>query len=109
MANYRTDEILRHFDLVAEAVQGQIAQVGEGVVLSNERLGRIEARLDRVESRLDRVETRSEALESEMRAGFAEVKSMIKLSYVELEGRMSSLERELLDLRSRVQKLETRA
>jgi hypothetical protein len=34
---------------------------------------------------------------------------MIKLSYVELEGRMSSLERELLDLRSRVQKLETRA
>ena len=45
MANDRTDEILRHFDLVAEAVQGQIAQVGEGVVLSNERLGRIEARL----------------------------------------------------------------
>jgi hypothetical protein len=44
-----------------------------------------------------------------MRTGFAEVKSMIKLSYVELEGRMSSLERELLDLRSRVQKLETRA
>jgi hypothetical protein len=77
MANDRTDEILRHFDLVAEAVQGQIAQVGEGVVLSNERLGRIEARLDRVESRLDRVETRSEALESEMRTGFAEVKSMI--------------------------------
>ena len=127
MTNDRGDEIMRNFDAVAERLETQIAQVGEGVVLTNERLDRADVRLGRMETRaeafenevragfgrvdarFDRMEARTDSLENEVRAGFAEVKSMIKLSYVELEGRMSSLERELLDLRSRVQKLETRA
>ncbi len=119
MTDDRADEIIRHFDVVAEALGTQIAQVGEGVVLSNDRLGRVDARLDLIETRaesfgnevrarFDRADARAESLENEVRAGFAEMKSMIKLSYVELEGRMSTLERELVDLRSRVQKLEAR-
>ena len=95
---------MRHFDAVAERLETQIAQVGKGVVLTNERLDRTNVRLDRIETRaksfenevhagfanvnarFDRVHARGDFLESEVRAGFAEVKSMIKLSYVELEG-----------------------
>ena len=88
----RVDDLHRHFDTVAENLVGQIQQVAEGVVLANERL-------DRVESGLD-------VLEQHTTAEFGEVKSMIRLSYAELERRLGTLESTVLDLAHRVEVLE---
>ncbi len=151
----RFDELHRHFDVVAENLQGQIQQVGEGVVLGSERLDRVEARLDGVDGRLDRFETavradfaqmeqraerfetavladfaqmeqraerfetaaradfaqmeqRAERFETAVRADFSEVKSMVKLSFAELDRRLTTLESTVHDLSSRLERLETR-
>jgi len=42
----------------------------------------------------------------EVRAEFQEVKAMIKFSYAELDRRVRSLEHEIVDLRSRVERIE---
>ena len=79
------DDLHRHFDVVAENLVGQIQQVAEGVVLANERLDRFEQRTT---------------------AEFGEVKSMIRLSYAELERRLGTLESTVVDLAHRVETLE---
>jgi chromosome segregation ATPase len=81
----RIDDLHRHLDLVAESLNGQIQQMAEGVVVANERLDRFEQRTT---------------------AEFGEVKSMIRLSYAELERRLGTLEATVLDLAHRVETLE---
>ncbi len=109
------DELHRHFDVVAENLQGQIQQVAEGVVLGNERLDRVEVRLEGIEGRLDRVEVRLDGidgrldhLETAVHADFSEVKSMVKLSFAELDRRLTTLETIVHDLTGRLERLETR-
>jgi len=109
------EDIKRHFDVIAEQLQSSIGQVAEGVALNAERLDRVEGKIDRIEGRLDRMEVRLDAhdtrfdrLEGEMREGFTEVKSMIKLSYAEIDGRLAHLEREVTDLRSRLEAVEAK-
>ena len=115
----RFDELHRHFDVVAENLQGQIQQVAEGVVLGNERLHRVEVRLDGIDGRLDHFETevradfaqvgqRAERFETAARADFSEVKSMVKLSFAELDRRLTTLESTVHDLTGRLERLETR-
>jgi hypothetical protein len=111
------DDIKRHFDVVAERLEGQIRQVAEGVVLNGERLDKVDQRLDKVEQHFDRFETevrsefaqvreREDRFEREVRTEFGEVKSMIKLSYTELDRRLSTLEHTVEDLSLRVGHLE---
>ena len=130
MTRDEADDIKRHFDVVAERLEGQIRQVAEGVVRNGERLDRVEGkvdkletrvvrievrldrvdeRLDGVEKRFDGVEQRFERMETEIRAEFAEVKAMIKLSYAELDRRLSTLESVVSDLAHRVEVLEGRS
>ena len=120
MTRDEADDIKRHFDVVAERLEGQIRQVAEGVVLNGERIGGVENRLDRLEARTDRLETelhagfakvneRADRFEGEVGANFAEVKSMIKFSYAELDRRISNLENVVTDLSHRVMALEGRS
>jgi len=102
----RVDDLHRHFDTVAENLLGQIQQVTEGVVLVNERLDRVETWIEGVDTRLDRVESRLDVFEQHTTAEFGEVKSMIRLSYAELERRLGTLESTVLDLAHRVEALE---
>ena len=77
----------RHFDVVAEAMQDQVRLVAEGV--SN------------IEQGLQR-------FKEEVAAEFAEVKSMIRFSYAELDRRIQFLERSYASLEERVGRLESR-
>ena len=77
----------RHFDVVAEAMQDQVRLVAEGV--SN------------VEQGLQR-------FKEGVAAEFAEVKSMIRFSYAELDRRIQFLERSYASLEERVGRLESR-
>ena len=85
MAEDRADEIIRHFDVVAERLDGQIRRVAEGVVVLSEKLDRTTAN---------------------RRHEIGEVKSMIKLSSIELDRRLSTLEHPVEDLTLRVGHLE---
>ncbi|HEY4510084.1 MAG TPA: hypothetical protein VJC15_03810 [Candidatus Paceibacterota bacterium] len=54
--NEKTEEIKHHMDVVAEDLKGQIQQVAEGVIVSNERLDRLEPLVEKVEAIKDDVE-----------------------------------------------------
>jgi len=83
----RISDTRRHFDVVAEAMRGQIQLVAE--------------RVSNVEQGLQR-------FKEEVSAEFAEVKSMIRFSYAELDRRIQVLERGFVSLEERLGRLESR-
>ena len=89
-----TDEIKRHFNVVAEGLRSEIRTVAEGLGANNDRLDRFEERLDRIESRLAEE--------------FGEIKAMIRLSFGELDRRIQYLEKDVSSLRARLERVEAR-
>ena len=83
-----TDEIKRHFNVVAEGLRSEIRTVAEGLAATNEKIDRLESRI-------------AEEL--------SEIKAMIRLSFGELDRRMRSLESDVTSLRARLEKLEARS
>ncbi len=67
----KQEELHRYFGVVSESLRSDIQQVAEGVALTNERLDRHQ---------------------EENTREFSEVRSMIRLSYSELERRIRTLE-----------------
>jgi chromosome segregation ATPase len=120
------DEIKRHLDVVAGGLESKIQAVSEGATLTNERIDRLETntqerfdrlnqrmdrldqRMDRLEQRTDGVEQRMDRLENVVREGFTELRSMIKLSYAEIDRRLTSLETAHEALARRLALLEKR-
>jgi len=80
-------ETKRYFGIVAEGLERKIQQVAEGVVNLDEKLERF----------------RQGVVDE-----FKEVKSMIKLSYAELDRRMITVEGEVAVLKARLDRLEAR-
>lgn len=131
-----TAETRRHFDVVAEGLSAQIRLVAEGRIVLAEKLervdvgqaafsstvegfggelaalsskvGHVDDRLGRVDARLEQVESGVQALRSESTREFAELRAMLKLSYAELEGRVTRLEGALADVVGRLERLEKR-
>lgn len=87
MADDRADEIMRHFDVVAERLESQIRLVAEGHHLIREEL---------------------KAFRAEVAGEFSELRSMIKFSYAELDRRIRTLEGAVVSLADRVDRLEAR-
>ncbi len=85
-------ETRRHFDVAAERFESNQRLLAEG-------LSGLDAKLDRVERELRR----------EVVDGFSEARSMIRLSYSELDRRLHGLEGALVELRARVERLEAAA
>ena len=91
MTSAEVEEIKRHFGVVAEGPEKRIQVVAEAVTQFDSKVDRDLA-----------------GLREEMRAGFAEVKSMIKFSYAELDRRISFLEAGLATVEARIRSLESR-
>lgn len=116
------DDIKRHFDIVAEGLRDEIRLVAGGVPMNSERLDRVEGRFDsvegrldgvdgklvRVEGKLDRIDGELTSFRAEVRHEFTEVRSAIKLSYAELDGRLTKLESSQANLQTRVERLEAK-
>lgn len=66
------DETRRHFDVVAEGLRADMRLLAEGLAGSREEM---------------------QVFRSEVAAEFAEVRSLLKLSYADLDRRVSTLER----------------
>ena len=83
------EEIVHQFRIISEDLRSDVKQVAEGVATVNEKLDRGQQELRR-----EIQETRQEVL------------AAIKFSYAELDRRLTILEREFLELRNRVDRME---
>jgi hypothetical protein len=81
------EDIKRHFDVVVEDVKSEVKQVAEGVALTNERIDR---------------------LETEVRRGFSDMGSLLKLSYGQLDRRLTRVEVDGAETQAAVEKLKTK-
>ena len=86
------EEIVHQFHVISEGVIDQVKQVAEGVGNVNEKLDR-----------------RFNELKAEIQETRQEVLAAVKFSYAELDKRLTTLEREFLELKHRVEKIETRS
>ena len=82
----KQDELHRYFGVIAEDLRSDIQQVAEGVSSVSERLDRFQVEVARE---------------------FSEVRTMIPLSYSQLDRRLRTLEDSLESLQSRVLRLES--
>ena len=80
-------ETRRHFDVVAEGLRGQMQLVAEGVATLDEKLNRFR---------------------EEVAGEFKEMKSMVRISYAELDRRIQEHENNYAALSERVGRLEAR-
>jgi hypothetical protein len=85
------EEIVHRFHVISEDVISQVKQVAEGVANVDEKLDR----------------TRQE-LKTELQETRQEILAAIKFSYAELDKRLTLLENEFLELKRRVEKIESR-
>ena len=90
-----TEEIKRHFNVVAEGLRSEIRLLAEAQGATVERLDRFG---ERVAAEFKRVHEDS-----------AETRAMIRLSFGELDRRITALEGDLSALRARLDRLETRS
>jgi hypothetical protein len=81
------DEIKRHFSVVAEGLRSEIRLVAESVEGVRGELGEFKR---------------------EVAEDFKEVKALIRLSYGQLDQRLTSLESDVANLRSRLERIESR-
>jgi uncharacterized protein YceH (UPF0502 family) len=91
MDHETVEEIKRHFGIVVEDVRGEVRMVAEGVEALREEM--------RGEFKIVRAETARE---------FEETRSLIRLSYSELDRRVKGLETDVADLRARLERVEER-
>jgi chaperonin cofactor prefoldin len=100
------EEIIHEFHVVSEGMMDHIKLLAEGHSGVVQKLDRVETRLEGVENRLDKVETRLDHMEKENERQHIETRALIKLSFSELDNRLSSLElqvKELQEWRKQVQ------
>lgn len=88
-----TADTRRHFDVVAEGLRKDVQLVAEGVVASGQRTDRLTGRIEQIERGI--------------RGEFEETRSMIRLSYTELDRRLRTLEETVSTIQARVDRLES--
>ena len=86
MNNEEMEEIKRHFGVVAEALRGDIEQIAEGHAVLRHEL---------------------QSQREEMRDEFKETRSLMKLSFTQLDQRIRTLESDVSSLKSHVNRLES--
>jgi ubiquinone biosynthesis protein UbiJ len=85
MSNEEMEEIKRHFGVIAESLRSDIRQIAEGHDIICREL-----------------QTQREELKEE----FKETKSLIRLSYAQLDQRIDTVESDVSALKPRVDRLE---
>ncbi len=122
------EEIVHQFHVVSEGVIDQVKLVAEGVATVNERLeaARKELKVEidnktqpivqavvelssKVVALDGKVDKFHQELKTEIQGTRQEVLAAVKFSYAELDKRITTLEKEFLELKHRVEKIETRS
>jgi hypothetical protein len=122
------EEIVHQFHVISEGVIDQVKLVAEGVSTVNEELERTRKELKeeinnktqpiaqavlelsgKVVALDGKVGRMHEELKTEIQETRQEVLAAVKFSYAELDKRLTTLEKEFLELKHRVEKIETRS
>jgi uncharacterized small protein (DUF1192 family) len=122
------EEIIHQFHVVSEGVIDQVKLVAEGVATVNEELERTRKELKeeidnktrpiaqavielngRVGALAGKVDRIHQELKTEIQETRQEILAAVKFSYAELDRRITTLEKEFLELKHRVEKIETRS
>ncbi len=120
------EEILHQFHVISEGVIDQVKQVAEGVGTVNEGLDRtrkelkeeidnktqpiaqavleLSGKVAALDGKVDRVH---QELKKEIQETRQEVLAAVKFSYAELDKRLTTLEKEFIELKHRVEKIES--
>jgi archaellum component FlaC len=116
------EEIIHEFRVVSEGWMDHINRLAEGhsrVVQRldhfetrfnqvDTRLDRIETRLDHIDTRLDRMETKLDHIGKENERQYTDTRSLIKLSFAELDKRLSDLESQVKELQEWRRQVQSR-
>ena len=116
------EEIIHQFHVISEGLIDQIKLLAEGHAGIIDRLKTVDERLDRVEKgnevlagghlgiiqRLDRVETRLDHMEKENERQHLETRALVKLSFSELDKRLSNLESQVREIQEWKKQVEAR-
>ena len=116
------DEIKRHFGVVSEQIRGDVRAVAEALVVFREettrRFDEVEQRFEQVDRRFDAIAHRFEQVDrrfdevdrkfEQVGHEFEETRSLIRLSYTELDRRVRTVETEVAELRARLERVEAR-
>ncbi|MDI6764464.1 MAG: hypothetical protein QME83_15780 [Thermodesulfobacteriota bacterium] len=102
------EEIIHEFHVVSEGLMDHIKLLAEGHSGVVQRLDRVDAGFHQVETRLDRVETRLDHMEKENERQHIETRALIKLSFSELDKRLSDLESQVKDLQEWRKQIQSR-
>lgn len=86
MSNEEMEEIKRHFGVIADSLRSDIQQVAEGHDIIRREL---------------------QSQREELKAEFKETKSLLRLSYAELDQRIDTVESDVSALKSRVDRLKS--
>jgi phage-related minor tail protein len=129
------EEIIHQFHVVSEGVIDQVKLVAEGVTTANEKLERtrkelkeeidnktqpiaqavlelsgkvvaLDGKVVALDGKVDRIH---QELKTEIQETRQEILAAVKFSYAELDKRITTLEKEFLELRLRVEKIENRS
>jgi phage-related minor tail protein len=122
------EEIVHQFHVISEGVIDQVKLVAEGVETVNEELERTRKELkEEIDNKtqpiaqavlelsgkvvaLDgKVDRMHQELKTDIQETRQEVLAAVKFSYAELDKRLTTLEKEFLELKHRVEKIETRS
>jgi len=120
------EEILHQFHVISEGVIDQVKQVAEGVATVNEGLDRtrkelkeeidnktqpiaqavleLSGKVAALDGKVDRIH---QELKREIQETRQEVLAAVKFSYAELDKRLTTLEKEFIELKHRVEKIES--
>ena len=122
------EEIIHQFHVVSEGVIDQVKLVAEGVATVNEKVDRTRKELKEeidnktqpialavldlsgkvvaLDGKIDRIH---QELKTEIQETRQEILAAVKFSYAELDKRLTTLEKEFLELKHRVEKIENRS
>ena len=113
MTGDRNDEIIRHFDVVAEGLRSEIRSVaeGHGILVDGqkflaERVKGLDSGLQNLAVGLTGLGDELRAFRAEVSVEFSELRSMVKFSYAELDRRIRTLEGAIVSLTDRMDRLE---
>jgi len=104
----RVDTRLEGVETKLERVETRLDAVETRLDGVETRLDKVETKLDGVETRLDRVETSFDHLEKENERQHLETRALVKLSFSELDRRLSNLESQVREIQEWKKQVEAR-
>jgi len=107
----RLDRMEKGYELLAGGQLGitqRLDRVETGLAHVETRLDHVETKLSNVETRLDHVETKLDHMQKENDRQHVETRALVKLSFSELDKRLSGLESQVKDLQEWRRKVASR-